>query len=45
MDAVIGAKSALPSLPSVAYVRHVRSNSHPTIGRLADLIQQAALAL
>jgi DNA-binding transcriptional LysR family regulator len=45
MDAEIGAKEALPSLPHVAYVRHIRSNPHPTISRLADLIQTAALEL
>ncbi len=44
MDAIIGAE-ALPSLPHVAYVRHIRSNPHPTIRRLADLVQAAALEL
>jgi DNA-binding transcriptional LysR family regulator len=44
MEAGISAKS-LPGLPSVAYVRHVRSNPHPTISHLADLIQTAALEL
>jgi DNA-binding transcriptional LysR family regulator len=45
MDAGIAAKEALPSLPHVAYVRHIRSNPHPTISRLADLVQTAALEL
>jgi DNA-binding transcriptional LysR family regulator len=45
MDNVISAQEALPSLPHVAYVRHIRSNPHPTISRLADLIQTAALEL
>lgn len=45
MDAPIVAKNALPPLPSVAYVRHVRSNPHPAISCLADLIQAAALEL
>src|SRR6201996_1640914 len=39
---MIGAEAALPSLPRVAYVRHICSNPHPTIGRLADMIQTAA---
>jgi DNA-binding transcriptional LysR family regulator len=45
MDDVINAHEALPPLPHVAYVRHIRSNPHPTISRLADLIQTAALEL
>jgi DNA-binding transcriptional LysR family regulator len=45
MDKIIGADEALPSLPHVAYVRHVRGNPHPTISRLADLILTAALEL
>lgn len=45
IDSVIGAKLALPSLPHVAYVRHIRSNPHPTIGHLADLLLAAAEAL
>ncbi len=45
MDAAIGAKAALPSLPHVAYVRHIRSNPHPAIDHLAGLMQAAALAL
>jgi DNA-binding transcriptional LysR family regulator len=44
MDAAIAA-DALPALPQVAYVRHIRSNPHPTIGRLADLVLAAALEL
>ena len=43
MDAAI--ESDLPALPQVAYVRHIRSDPHPTIGRLADLILTAALEL
>jgi len=35
----------LPALPDVAYVRHIRSNPHPTVARLGDLILQAALEL
>jgi DNA-binding transcriptional LysR family regulator len=42
---VIGAEAALPSLPRVAYVRHICSNPHPTISRLADVIRAAALEL
>jgi DNA-binding transcriptional LysR family regulator len=45
VDAAIEAKKSLPPLPSVAYVRHVRSNPHPTISHLADLVQTAALEL
>ena len=45
MKTAIGATKALPSLPHVAYVRHIRSNPHPTIDRLADLLQAAALKL
>ena len=44
MDAAIEADD-LPALPQIAYVRHIRSSPHPTIGRLADLIQAAALEL
>lgn len=44
MDAAIPAKE-LPALPRVAYVRHIHSSPHPTISRLANLLQQAALAL
>jgi hypothetical protein len=35
----------LPPLPEVAYVRHTRSEPHPTISRLADLIGAAVLDL
>jgi DNA-binding transcriptional LysR family regulator len=45
MDTVCGSKEALPPLPHIAYVRHIRSNPHSTIARLADLIQTAALEL
>jgi DNA-binding transcriptional LysR family regulator len=45
MDTVIGSREGLPALPHVGYVRHIRSNPHPTIRRLADLIQTAALEL
>ena len=45
MDDVVDAEAALPPCPSVAYVRHIRSNPHPTISRLADGIQAAALEL
>jgi hypothetical protein len=45
MDAAIGSEDALPALPQVAYVRHIRSNPHPTILRLSDLILTAALEL
>ena len=37
MDTAIGAEEALPSLPHVATVRHVRRHPHPTISRLGDL--------
>ena len=45
MDTVIGPRAGLPPLPHVGYVRYIRSNPHPTIRRLADLIQTAALEL
>jgi DNA-binding transcriptional LysR family regulator len=45
MDTVCGSKEVLPPLPHIAYVRHIRSNPHSTIARLADLIQTAALEL
>lgn len=45
MDAAIDADAGLPALPHVAYVRHIRSNPHPTISRLGDLILTAALEL
>jgi DNA-binding transcriptional LysR family regulator len=35
----------LPALPHVAYVRHTRAEPHPTIGRLAELISAAVLAI
>jgi DNA-binding transcriptional LysR family regulator len=34
----------LPSLPSVSFTRHTRDEPHPTVLRLADLIQDAILA-
>jgi len=37
--------TSLPPLPEVAYVRHTRSEPHPTISRLADLISTAVLDL
>ncbi len=33
----------LPTLPRVAYVRHIRAPSHPTFDRIADLIQSAVI--
>lgn len=45
MDTAISSNGFLPPLPHVAYVRHIRSNPHPTISRLADLVQAAALNL
>jgi DNA-binding transcriptional LysR family regulator len=45
LDNAISAKPALPSLPRVAYVRHIRSNPHPVVSRLADMFQAAALEL
>jgi DNA-binding transcriptional LysR family regulator len=45
MNADVGAKTALPSLPLVAYVHHLRSTPHPTIRHLADLVRTAALEL
>jgi len=45
MNTVCGSKEALPPLPHIAYIRHIRSNPHSTIARLADLIQTAALEL
>ena len=45
MEDAIGPPARLPSLPHVAYVRHIRSNPHPTISYLADLLQTAALEL
>jgi DNA-binding transcriptional LysR family regulator len=43
MDAAID--EGLPPLPHVAYVRHIRTNPHPTISRLGDLILAGALEL
>jgi DNA-binding transcriptional LysR family regulator len=43
MDTAID--EGLPALPHVAYVRHIRSNPHPTISRLGDLILAGALEL
>jgi DNA-binding transcriptional LysR family regulator len=45
MDAAADDGVGLPSLPQVAYVRHIRSNPHPTISRLAGLVLAAALEL
>jgi DNA-binding transcriptional LysR family regulator len=45
IDATIIAKDALPSLPEVGYVRYIRSNAHPTISCLAELLRIAALEL
>lgn len=46
-DRILGAEaaSALPALPQVAYVRHTRPNPHPTISRLADLMNFAVIDL
>ncbi|PZQ60597.1 MAG: LysR family transcriptional regulator [Phenylobacterium zucineum] len=35
----------LPALPQVAYVRHTRTNPHPTITRLVELMETAVLQL
>jgi DNA-binding transcriptional LysR family regulator len=35
----------LPALPNVAYVRHTRAAPHHTIGRLAELMSAAVLAI
>jgi len=35
----------LPTLPGVAYVRQVRSNLHPTVARLSEMIGAAVLDL
>jgi DNA-binding transcriptional LysR family regulator len=45
MEDVISAEATLPPLPDVGYVRHIRSNPHPAIGRLAKLLQTAALEI
>jgi DNA-binding transcriptional LysR family regulator len=37
--------SALPALPGVAYVQQVRSNLHPTVARLSEMIRAAVLDL
>jgi len=37
--------STLPALPGVAYVRQVRSNLHPTVARLSEMIGAAVLDL
>ena len=37
--------ASLPRLPKVAYVRHTRASSHPTIDRLAELMNAAVLDL
>lgn len=39
------AEGALPGLPQVAYVRHGRTDPHPTIARLAELMRVAVLDL
>lgn len=39
------AAARLPALPKVAYVRHTRPNPHPTISRLAELMNAAVLDL
>jgi DNA-binding transcriptional LysR family regulator len=36
---------ALPALPRVAYVRHIRASPHPTISRLGELMNAAVLDL
>jgi hypothetical protein len=40
-----GMYAGLPALPDVAYVRHTRSDPHPTIHRLAELISAAVLSI
>jgi hypothetical protein len=35
----------LPSLPSVSFTRHTRDEPHPTVVRLANLIEEAVLSL
>jgi DNA-binding transcriptional LysR family regulator len=39
------ATASLPSLPQVAYVRHIRASPHPTITRLGELMNAAVLDL
>lgn len=36
---------SLPDLPRVAYVRHSRTNPHPTIDRLSELMRAAVIEL
>ena len=43
MDKAIGTKNALPSLPHVGYVRHLRSDAHPIVHRLGELVRTATL--
>jgi DNA-binding transcriptional LysR family regulator len=43
MDKAIGLDNALPPLPHIGYVRHVRSDAHAIINRLGELVQAAAL--
>jgi len=45
IDTAIAYQEALPALPQVAYVRHIRASPHPTIRRLADLVLAGALEL
>ena len=45
LKAGIDAQAALPPLPQIAYVRHIRSNPHATITGLGDLILRAAQEL
>jgi DNA-binding transcriptional LysR family regulator len=45
MDRPIGTDEALPPLPHIGYVRHVRGDAHPTVGRLGELVMRAALEL
>ncbi len=46
-DRALGGEAAsrLPALPQVAYVGHTRASPHPTIGRLAELMNAAVLDL
>ena len=45
MDKAIDAGDALPSLPHIGYVRHVRRDAHPIINQLGELVRTAALEL
>ena len=36
---------SLPALPRVAYVRHTRTDPHPTLTRLSDMVRSAVLEL